>query len=257
MKTKLLLIIQLFSVSIFAQQKSTGVINLGSSMTAELILDNSTQQATLRIAGPNDRWFALKFGSFTAGMGTEPDMVYYNGTSLIDATQNNGPSNDTNNNWTIVSNNNNTPVSGRRTIVATRPFNTNDIEDYVFNYLDATIDFAWARSSTASYSLAYHGGNRGLNLNIPLSTLSSESFTKDSVKIFPNPSSENFYIYFEDKINDVEEINIYNNYGKKINHYKKEQILTDKLNVNGLSSGIYFIEIKQLNSSIWEKHVVN
>jgi hypothetical protein len=75
----------------FAQQKSTGVVALGSNMTANLTLDSATSTATLTLTGPNDRYFALQFGSFTTseGMKAGSDLVYYNNTApIVDAKQN-------------------------------------------------------------------------------------------------------------------------------------------------------------------------
>lgn len=54
-------------------------------MKAALVLDNSNSTATLTLVGPNNKWFALSFGDFNQGMNSGVDIVYFNGTSLIDA----------------------------------------------------------------------------------------------------------------------------------------------------------------------------
>ena len=169
-KLVLFILFMLASLGLQAQSKTTGTVNLLSGMTAELMLDNSTTTATLTFTGPSDRWFALQFGIFPGtsggGMASGQDVVYYNGTTLVDAVQNGvgaTPTTDAVNNWTVTSN----TVSGStRTIVATRAFNTGDTNDHTFVYSAPNIDFAFARSQSASYALAYHGAsNRGYQLN--------------------------------------------------------------------------------------------
>jgi hypothetical protein len=167
---KLLLIASLLlsAAGLHAQGKTTGVVNLMSGMTAKMDLDNATSTATLTFTGPSDRWIALQFGSFTntGGMANGQDLVYYNGTTLVDAVHNGvgaTPSVDGTNNWTVTSN----TVSGStRTIVATRPFNTAAAGDYTFVYSNNDIDFAYAKGASASFAMANHGGsNRGYALN--------------------------------------------------------------------------------------------
>ncbi|WP_116789802.1 T9SS type A sorting domain-containing protein [Flavobacterium psychrotrophum] len=175
---KKLLLTALMAVSAlgaFAQSKTTGVVTLSSGYTAKLDLNSGTSTATLTLAGPSDRWFALQFGSFATGGGMMDgtDVVYFNGTTLVDATQNGigaMPSTDTND-WTVTSN---TTSGSTRTLVATRSF-AGGANDYVFNYADANIDFAWARGSSASFSIANHGGNRGYQLNKAFNCLAPDA----------------------------------------------------------------------------------
>jgi len=161
----------------FAQSKTTGTVSLTTGMTAKVDLNNDTSTATLTLTGPQDRWIALQFGSFATGGGMQDgtDVVYYNGTTLVDANQNgigSAPSTDTND-WTVTSN----TVSGTtRTIVATRAF-AGGTGDFTFNYADVNIDFAWARGSSASYSLSNHGSNRGYKLNQAFSCMPPDAPT--------------------------------------------------------------------------------
>lgn len=185
MKKILLLTVMLCSaLGVLAQTKTTGVVNLMTGMTAKLDLNNATSTATLTFTGPSDRWYALQFGSFPNGGGMQEgeDVVYYNGTTLVDAVHNgigSAPSLDTNN-WTVTSN---TVAGTTRTIVATRAFSTGSADDYQFNYGDPNIDFAYARMNTASFSMGAHGSNRGYDLNNAFTcvapaapTASSQSF---------------------------------------------------------------------------------
>ncbi|MHA3789829.1 Ig-like domain-containing protein [Flavobacterium hauense] len=149
-----------------AQSKATAVVNLSTGMTAKLELNNATSTATLTFTGPSDRWFALQIGSFTnsGGMQEGTDVVYWNGTTLVDGNQNGlgaAPSADATNDWSSTNS-----VSGTtRTVIATRAFNTGSSDDFTFVYTDVNVDFAWAKGSTATNSLITHGNNRGYSLN--------------------------------------------------------------------------------------------
>lgn len=149
-----------------AQVKTTEVVDLTTGMTAQLELNNDTETATLTFTGPSDRWYALQIGSFATGGGMNDgmDVVWSNGTTLVDGVHNGqgfAPSTDTNH-WTVESN----EVSGTtRTIIATRDFDTGDANDYEFVYSNTSIDFAWAKNTSAGYVLAGHGVNRGYDLN--------------------------------------------------------------------------------------------
>lgn len=237
-----------------AQTKSTGTVTLPvSGMTAKLDLNNTSSTATLTLAGPSDRWFALQFGSFGNGGGmlSGQDVVYYNGTTLIDAVHNgigSAPSADANN-WTVSSN---TVATGTRTIVATRAFSTGNTNDYTFAYADNSIDFACAMMSSASFSMAYHGGtNRGYSLDTPLSTaLSINDFEKNKIAFYPNPTSSAFSIQTDD---EVKQVSIYDATGKQIVVFKNQK---ESLDISNLPSGIYFAEIENSNNEIFIKKLV-
>lgn len=178
-KLLLIALLVLSAAGLHAQSKTTGVVNLLAGMTAKLDLNNTTSTATLTFTGPSDRWYALQFGSFVQGDGMEAgkDVVYYNGTTLVDAVHNGvgvTPSTDAVNNWTVTSN---TVAAGTRTIVATRAFNTGDTNDYTFVYSDANIDFAYSRSASVSFSLAYHQNNRGYAINKTFSCIPPDAAT--------------------------------------------------------------------------------
>ena len=153
MKKITLLAILIISSASFAQQKSTGNVALTTNMTVNLTLNNTTSKATLTLTGPSDRWFALQFGSFAVGdgMAAGEDLVYANATTIVDASHNgvgSAPSTDAAQNWTVTSN---TVTSGIRTIIAERNLSTGDANDYTFNYANSSIDFVWARRSSAGY----------------------------------------------------------------------------------------------------------
>lgn len=247
MKRQLLLmfLLTIIQYETNAQVKSTNVVNLLSGMTAKIDLDNSNNTATLTFVGPSDRWFALQFGDFSAGggMGNGEDVVYYNGSTLVDAVHNGigiAPSNDANH-WNLISN---TTSSGTRTIIATRPFNTGDNNDYVFNFNDNTIDFAFSRSSSASFSLAYHGfSNRGYALNNSFTTLGIDDFEaeKNTIKLVPNPAVTTFYIDTNSK-QDITKVTIFNALGQEVMSVKNG--FYENIDISGLSVGNYYVEVK-------------
>lgn len=235
-----------------SQTKSTGVISLTSGMTAKLDLNSTNTTATLTLTGPSDRWFALQFGNFANGDGMQPgeDVVYFNGTTLIDAVHNgvgSTPSPDTNN-WTVTSN---TIASGTRTIVANRAFNTSDSNDYTFVFANNSIDFAFAKMSSASFNLAYHGsGNRGYQIDVPFSTLGVNDFERSKIVFYPNPVKDVFNIQ---SAGEIKSVTIYDATGKKVANFNNQK---EMLDISNLKSGIYFIEILNSENKILTEKIV-
>lgn len=243
----------------FAQQKTTGVLNFINDYTGVLLLDNNTSTATLTLAGPNDRWFAFQFGAFEGGMENGADVVYWNNTTLVDARHNGvgvAPSADPTNNWVLISNQNNVPELGRRTIVFSRPFSTGDSNDYTFNFANNNIDIAWAKFGSASFSLAYHGAsNRGVLLDTPLTTLGVEDFSLNASKVSPNPSKGDFTIQTKTFLNKV---NIYTQTGAFVKSIEVENGNENvDINITGLQTGVYLVELVNDTQKSWKKVIVN
>lgn len=247
-KTLLTLFFSAASLSSFAQTKSTGTVNLMTGMTAKLDLNNTNSLATLTLTGPSDRWFALQFGNFSEGQGMEAgqDVVYFNGTTLVDAVHNGvgaAPSSDTNN-WTVSSN---SVSSGTRTIVATRAFNTASSGDYTFQYANASIDFAYARMSSATFNLAYHGGgNRGYAIANPITTaLAVGEFEAKNVALFPNPANNSFSIK---SVTGIKSVAVYDLNGKLVSNFSSQKEVYD---ISALLTGLYFIEVQNVDNEIF------
>lgn len=249
-KTLLLTIMSFAFFTGQSQTKSTGIVNLTTGMTAKLDLNSANTTATLTLTGPSDRWFALQFGSFTngAGMQSGEDVVYFNGTTLIDAVHNgvgSSPSPDTNN-WTVTSN---TVASGTRTIIANRAFNTSDSNDYTFVFTNNSIDFAYAKMSSASFNLAYHGaGNRGYMIDVPFSALGLNDFEKNTIVFYPNPAHDFFNIQ---SVEEIKSVIIFDTTGKNVASFNNQK---ERIDISNLKSGIYFIEIlNSENKTLTEK----
>ena len=165
MKTKsLFLFILGFSYLSLAQSFTTGVVNLSSTpglaMSVKLDIGSNV---TMTLVGPSGRWFALGFGAENMEAETDVVAVHSAGTlSNFDAKLIGyaAPVADALQNWTITSNQ---VVSGVRTIVATRPLDTGDANDYTFSAEEGTLSLIWARGSSNSFSYGYHGSsNRGV-----------------------------------------------------------------------------------------------
>lgn len=258
MKNKITFLLLLGFVSLFSQQKTTGLLDLSTNVKANLTLDSGTSLVTLTLTGPNDRWFSLQFGSFTGGMEAGSDLVYWNNTTLVDARHNgigSTPTDDGVNNWTITSNTNNSPSAGLRTIVATRAFSTGDANDYTFNFANTNIDLAWARHGSASFALSYHGAaNRGLALDTAF-TLGTETFSLNDSKLFPNPSNGDFTIATKTYLT---KINVYSHTGAFIKTIEITDFAENVLvNITGLQTGVYLLELQNDTDKSWKKVIVN
>lgn len=246
-KTLLFLSLCFLSLGTHAQTKTTGVVALTTGMTAKMDLNSTTSVVTLTLTGPSDRWFALQFGSFSQGQGMEAgqDVVYFNGTTLIDAVHNgigSPPSPDTNN-WTVSSN---TIATGTRTIVASRAFNTGSTGDYTFVYANSTIDFAFAKMSSATFGLAYHGGgNRGYVIGNQLSpALGVGEFEEAKIALYPNPAHNSFSIKSKE---DIKSVVIYDSNGRQISSFLDQKEFID---ISSLQTGLYFVEIENANGQV-------
>ena len=149
MKTKSLFLFFLgFSFLSFAQSFTTGIVNLSSTpgLAMSVKLDISSN-VTMTLVGPSDRWFALGFGA--QNMEAETDVVAVNSAGTLSSFDAKligyaAPVADPLQNWTITSNQ---VVSGVRTIVATRPLDTGDANDYTFSAEEGTLSLIWARGS--------------------------------------------------------------------------------------------------------------
>lgn len=235
-----------------SQVKTTGQLTFVTGLSGELSLDNGNATATLTLKGPSNRWIAFKLGSFTTAMSASPDGVYYNGTTVVDG--NGGQlTTDAIQNWTLVSN---VVTGSTRTIVATRPFSTGDTNDFAINFADNDIDVAAAFGPTDdSFDLEYHGANRAKFLNTPLSTLGVEDFSLRATQIYPNPSNGEFLVKAK---TTLQKINIYSQTGAFIKSVEvNNETDNPEVNVKGLQTGVYLLELVNDTEKSWKKVIVN
>ena len=253
MKKITILLFALACVKGFSQSKSTGVINLTSNMTANFTLNNTTSKVTLVLTGPSDRWFAIGMGVANGFSMSDGDVLVYS-TSLTDRNYVgfSAPATDASQDWTTVSNN---VVSGVRTLTLERALANGDTNDLQLPYNTSSIDLAWARSATATTTLASHGsGNRGFATGF-FTVLDTEDFSLNATSIFPNPSSGEFSIKTKTNLSKV---NVYSQTGALV----KTIEVTDESNevelkVSGLQSGVYFLELQNDSEKSWKKIIVN
>lgn len=256
MKRIITILIMIMSTIGFCQQKSTNTIALLTNLSVKLVLDNSNSKVTMTIKGPSDRWFAITFGSFgdPGAMDSGNDIVYYNGTTLKDAShdgQGSTPIDDAINNWTVTSN---TVASGTRTIVATRPFVAED-SDYTFNFSDTSITLAGAHADSAvSSSLQYHGSNRFNAGAVAFSALGINDNSLSASQIFPNPSAGKFVVRTN---NNLEKIAVYTQTGALVKTIEvKNTNESIEVNIEGMQTGVYLIQLVNGKDKIWKKIVV-
>lgn len=237
----------------FSQSKLSNTVSVSNS-SVTILLNNTTQTATLTLIGPSDRWLAAQFGSFSGGMEAGSDVVYFNGTNLIDATHGGigvAPTADTQNNWTVSTN---AVSSGVRTIVATRPFNSPDATDYDFNYANTTIGIALAQGNSASFSLAYHGAaNRISDTAVPFTTLGVEDFSLNASQIYPNPTTGDFVIQSKTTLT---QLNIYTQTGAFVKSITIDEAESAAVSVKGLSTGVFLLELVNDTEKAWKKVII-
>jgi len=262
MKKYLLFIVVTAGFAANAQVKSTGNFDLISGMSAEVLMDNSNSIVTITLNGPSDRWFGLSFKNEfpfndqiggKSGMAEGNDLIYYDGTNLIDAHMvgiGETPVTDAVNNWTVTAN---TVSNAIRTITATRAFDTADANDYIFDFALTDMDFAAARKSTASYVFSGHGGSKGMFPDVPFTTLGLKDVSLNGTILFPNPSNGKFTIKTDVALH---KISIYTNTGTFVKSLSVDQKKSEEVTISGLSSGIYLIQLENDTQKSWKKMIV-
>jgi hypothetical protein len=259
MKKCTLLFLMLSGMASFAQTKSTGDVDFGAGFIGKLDLDAGTSMVTLTLTGPTDRYFAIQYGNFTAGMAAGDDVAYWNGTTLLEGDfigKGAAPTQDMMNNWTEVSITPNA-TSGSTTLVFKRAFNTGDASDYVFNFSDATIDLGWAKKGVAGYPLSGHSMNpalRGLKIDTPLSaTLGTQDFTLNATTVAPVPAKDMVTLK---TTTGLEKINIYSQTGALIKTQAVNSLDATEVQVKDLATGIYLLELVNTKDNAWKKIII-
>jgi hypothetical protein len=246
---KLLFTTLFLSVGLFSfAQFTTGVVSLtGSTRTIKIDTDAST--VTMTLTGDSTHWLGIGFNGFS--MSEVTDMFIWNSTSNRDYVAPGGhfqPSPDASGSqsWTIVSDN---VSGGTRTVVATRPLVS--AGDYTFLNNNSSINIIFSEGS--STTLGYHGNNPHAPQTLTRSALGTEDFSLNASLIYPNPSSGNFSIISKSR---VEQISIYTLSGEFVKTIKAGSENSGQINVEGLSVGVYLVELKGANQNAWKKVIV-
>jgi len=270
MKKITLSFITFLSFACYGQQKTTGTISLsnGVPITANFTLNNTTSQVTLVLTGPSDRWFGLGFGTeIVQGFGMninqpgQGDVVVFTTSTTPNLTDREfagtgNPPQDTSQDWTTVSN----AVSGTiRTLTLTRSLTTSDTaNDFQLPYATTnTINFGGVRAGSANMNVGPHGGSSsaGYALNVPFTTLGVEDFSLKSSQIYPNPSNGEFIVKTKTAL---EKINVYSQTGAFIKTIEGNDSSEGiEINISGLQTGVYLIELVNSSEKSWKKIIVN
>lgn len=253
MKRKLLLTLALvFGVSTFSiAQFTTGVVNLGSS-SRTIRIDTNATTVTMTLTAPDSAWFGIGFGG--TSMATVVDMFIWNSTTNRDYVAPGGhvtPVADaaSSQSWTITSD---TVASGVRTVVATRTLIS--AGDYTFT--NDTTSIPIISNQGTSTTLAYHGGNSLRSIQTLTRTqLGVEDFSLKASSIYPNPTSGDFNVKTKTYLTQV---NVYTQTGAFVKTINVEDNSENvELNITGLQTGVYLIELKNDTDKSWKKVIVN
>ena len=233
-----------------AQQYSTGMVPLFTTAGLEYSaqIDVEASVVTLTLVGPSARWLGIGFGQ--SGMQDGGDVVIFNGTTLSDRQfQGIGvnPAIDGGQDWTVTSN---TIDSGIRTVVGTRAINTGEAGDYVFSASAAPITLVYARGE--SLTVGYHGGGNCGTTNANL-TLGTDKFALSEAQVFPNPAKGDFQIKTQAIL---QKVTIYTQTGAFVREMKIDSDAAE-INVSGLQTGVYLIELANDTQKTWKKVIVN
>lgn len=244
----------------FAQSgevRTSGEVSLINDLSVEISLDE--ENVTVALTGPDDRWFAIGFNA--VGMAPGTDVLFYadgsDGTGPYDGrlTGQNAPVEDQVQDWLILENN---ADDGLRTVVAARPLNTGDVDDYVFDFNAPSLTVIYAHGTSASAALAFHGSNRGsdvLEFESTVSTVDRPSLA-DAVTLFPNPAVSEINLSVAGSI-ALETVRIFDINARQIKAIRTgltgEQI---SIYVGELPAGVYFAEINTRRDRAVKRFVV-
>ncbi len=250
MKKNLLLCLSLAIGSFSYAQFSTGIVNLTGS-TRTIQINTNTTTVTMTLTGDSTHWLGVGFNGSTMALVT--DMFIWNATANRDYVAPGGhfmPIADASGSqsWTIVSD---TVVGTTRTVVATRPLVSSG--DYTFLNDNSSISIIFAEGSTTT--LGNHGTNPHSAQTLTRTQLGNEKFSLESASVYPNPSNGNFTI----KTNStLSKINVYTQTGAFVKTIEVSNDSKDiDVSINGLSSGVYLLELQNNVEKSWKKVVIN
>ena len=88
--------------------------------------------------------------------------------------------------------------------------------------------------------------------------LSNESFELDNLSIYPNPSRGSFTILFDDASSNLVELDIFDLSGRYVfkKSYETYSSFNQNIDLKGVSSGMYLVQIKDGNRTITKKIIL-
>ena len=231
----------------FAQFTTGTVVLNGSNRTLKIDTDATT--VTMTLTGSSTAWLGVGFGG--TSMSSVSDMFIWNASSNRDYTPSGSrsqpsPDGAESQSWTVVSDD---VVGDVRTVVATRALISSG--DYTFLNDTSTIPIIFAEGF--STSLSKHNDNKGAQ-GLSRTVLGLENFSLQASSIFPNPSNGSFTIMTKTPLN---KINIYSQIGAFVKTIEvKDTSENVQVNVDGLQTGVYLIELVNKTEKSWKKVIV-
>jgi len=96
----------------------------------------------------------------------------------------------------------------------------------------------------------------GYSFYVNQSASIAESSETESVEIYPNPASNNFYLNIKSVLGSEFNIQIYNILGKKVFDFNQVDQFPYMINVENFENGVYFVEIYRDNKRFATKKVL-
>ena len=248
MKKITLILSLLISAYGFAQNTSTGVVQLTSDYSVQFDVDSSTDIVTMTIVGPSSLWLGVSFGGCNyAPMGCGgDDAIIYSSAGLSDRNMTGAtevPNVDSSQDWNLVSND---VVSDIRTIVATRATSTGDSNDFTFpTGSDTPIKILWAKGGSLSLQ-SYHA-SKGASYASFATLGTSDIISIPEFNIYPNPVTNELSVEFPSAVTQAT-ISVYSVLGTLVYSSTMEQ-WNSKINTSEWNTGVYLMNINAANFS--------
>ena len=247
MKKITLILSLLISAYGFAQNTSTGVVELTSDYSVQFDVDSSTDIVTMTMVGPSSSWLGVSFGGcYYSAMGCEgDDVIIYSSAGLSDRNMTGSfqePSVDSSQDWNLVSND---VVSDIRTIVATRARSTGDSNDFTFPTINGSpFTILWAKDDG---TVGYHG-NSSTSRGASIATLgTSDIISIPEFNIYPNPVTNELSVEFPSAVTQAT-ISVYSVLGTLVYSSTMDQ-WNSKINTSDWNTGVYLMNINAADFS--------
>jgi hypothetical protein len=241
----------------FSQTKTSGTIALdsnGSPLSVNFTLDKKADKVTLVLTGPADRWFGIGIGVVSGNKMNKGDALVYS-TSLSDCyfSKLADPPRDAAQDWTTISNNTSGSI---RTLELSRSLSNIDVAgaDFQMPY-DSTNSFSvvGVAALTPGTKVTAHDRNATYAM-ATFTPLGVEDFSLNATKIFPVPSSKG--IFTVQSKTGIDKIDIYSQAGAFVKTINVNPSSNTNVSIDGLSAGVYLIELKNDTDSSWKKVIV-